>query len=467
MFTDLYKVKKDNEEIPVYFARVSKIPFNTTWPGHQRPVEQTEESGFILIEADNDVTLEIVPKDSFESVTVRPLSKNIKTDVTEGKIKATFPLGHYSLECDDFHNALHVFIVPKKDYSEYKNAKNLLYFGEGEHELGLTHLSSDTVVFVDKGARLYANFIIENAENIAFVGHGIIDGSKEIRTAETEPAPDKNGNFAVGAMRIYESKNIVVDGITFMDSACWTQTFYHCENITLDDIRHIGMWRYNADGIDFINSKNMVVKNSFFRNFDDIIVPNGRKQWEDEVTENLYVENCVMWCDWGRTLELGAISQASEIRNIHYKNLDLIHNMHGAMSLQNRVFADAHDVLYEDIRVEYDKNCLEPKYQSSDDSVYTGKAGYMPPLFHAWIPPLPRVEGTGRYGKNHDITLKNINILVDDGLGKPPVKISGKDENHKTWNIFFEDIYINGKKVNDLSELDTEIGPFAEKVYIK
>ena len=447
MFTDLYKVKKDNEEIPVYFARVSKIPFNTTWPGHQRPVEQTEESGFILIEADNDVTLEITPKDSFESVTVRPLSKNIKTDVTEGKIKATFPLGHYSLECDDFHNALHVFIVPKKDYSEYKNAKNLLYFGEGEHELGLTHLSSDTVVFVDKGARLYANFIIENAENIAFVGHGIIDGSKEIRTAETEPAPDKNG--------------------TFMDSACWTQTFYHCENITIDDIRHIGMWRYNADGIDFINCKNMVVENSFFRNFDDIIVPNGRKQWEDEVTENLYVENCVMWCDWGRTLELGAITQASEIRNIHYKNLDLIHNMHGAMSLQNRVFADAHDVLYEDIRVEYDKNCLEPKYQSSDDSVYTGKAGYMPPLFHAWIPPLPRVEGTGRYGKNHDITLKNINIHVDEGLGKPPVKISGKDENHKTWNIFFEDIYINGKKVNDLSELDTEIGPFAEKVYIK
>ena len=67
--------------------------------------------------------------------------------------------------------------------------------------------------------------------------------------------------------------------------------------------------------------------------------------------------------------------------------------MHGAMSLQNRVFADAHDVLYEDIRVEYDKNCLEPKYQASDDSVYTGKAGYMAPLFHAWIYPLTRVGG--------------------------------------------------------------------------
>lgn len=467
MFTDLYKVKWKNEEIPVYFARVSKIPFNTVWPGHQRPIDQTEESGFILIESDGEVTLEITPKESFSSVTVRPLSKGIKTEDAKGVIKATFPLGHYSLECDDFHNALHVFIVPEKDYSKYKNAKNLLYFGEGEHELGLTHLSSDTVVYVEKGARLYANFIAENVKNIAFVGHGIIDGSKEIRTAETEPAPDKNGNFAIGAMRIYESKNIVVDGITFMDSACWTQTFYHCENIEINDIRHIGMWRYNADGIDFINCKNMTVKNSFFRNFDDIIVPNGRKQWEDEVTENLYVENCVMWCDWGRTLELGAITQASEIRNIHYKNLDLIHNMHGAMSLQNRVFADAHDVLYEDIRVEYDKNCLEPKYQASDDSVYTGKAGYMAPLFHAWIYPLPRVEGTGRYGKNHDITLKNINIFVDEGLSKPPVIISGKDENHKTWNIFFEDIYINGKKVNDLSELGTEIGPYAEKVYLK
>lgn len=467
MFTDLYKVKSGGEDVPVYFCRVSKIPFNTVWPGHQRPIDQTEEAGFILLEAKGEVTLEITPSLPFKEALFRPLSKNITPEISGKTIKATFPIGHYSLECDDFHNALHIFIVPEKDYSKYKNAKNLLYYGKGEHYAGTTELKSDTVVYVDKGARLYGNFIARNAENIAFVGHGIIDGSWEERTAKTESAPDDEGNFAIGAMRIYESKNILIDGITFMDSACWTHTFYHCENIEINDIRHIGMWRYNADGIDIINCRNMTVKNSFFRNFDDIIVPNGRKDWEDEVTENLLVENSVMWCDWGRTLELGAITQASEIRNITYRNLDLIHNMHGAMSMQNRVFADAHHILYEDIRVEYDKNCLEPKYQSSDDAEYTGKAGYMPPLFHAWIYPLPRVEGTGHYGKNHDITLKNINIFVDEGLSGPPVIISGKDENHKTWNIFFEDIYINGEKVTELSGLDTQIGPFAEKVYIK
>ena len=37
-----YKVFVNGAEIPVYACRISAYPFNTWWPGYQRPVAQSE-----------------------------------------------------------------------------------------------------------------------------------------------------------------------------------------------------------------------------------------------------------------------------------------------------------------------------------------------------------------------------------------------------------------------------------------
>ena len=40
-------------------CRVSAFPYNTPWPGRQRPLDQTEEAAFLGFEADEPVTLHI------------------------------------------------------------------------------------------------------------------------------------------------------------------------------------------------------------------------------------------------------------------------------------------------------------------------------------------------------------------------------------------------------------------------
>ena len=298
----LYKIENYGKEVAVQSCRVSKIPFNCIWPGHQRPTEQTEEAEFVLLTG-KEAQLKITPSNAFQSVTVRPLSKKAEPQVKDGSVYVTLKQGFYTVEPDDFHNALHVFISPERDFSQYRSAKNLIYFPKGEHHPGTIEIGDNTTLLIEKGAVVYGNILARNVKNINIVGHGILDGSEEIRTAETEPYPDQYGDFAIGGMRIYDCENIVVDGVTFRDSACWTMSFYHCSKVLVNDVKHIGMWRYNADGIDIINSKDVVIQNSFFRNFDDIIVPNGRYEYVEYPTENVLVDNCVMWCDWGRTLE--------------------------------------------------------------------------------------------------------------------------------------------------------------------
>ena len=81
----------NGEKIEVYSCDVSAVPFNQVWPGYQRPENQTEKSAFLMLSSNENITLDITPNRGFESVTVRPLSKNIKPQIKEGKVHILFP----------------------------------------------------------------------------------------------------------------------------------------------------------------------------------------------------------------------------------------------------------------------------------------------------------------------------------------------------------------------------------------
>ena len=50
-----YKVFVNGEEIPVYTCRISAYPFNSYWPGHQRPLSQTDLVSFVNLVSDEEI----------------------------------------------------------------------------------------------------------------------------------------------------------------------------------------------------------------------------------------------------------------------------------------------------------------------------------------------------------------------------------------------------------------------------
>ena len=523
--TDIYSVSINGEKAKLNFARVSAFPFNTPWPGHQRPLDQTEEAAFVSLESDGEVYFKANFCEDFSKAVVRPLSKNIETEIDEdGSIRFCLKeYGAYTLELDGSHNALHIFFNPVRDFKEEAEedkakGRNVLYYGEGEHDAGDIDLDSHTTVIIDAGAVVYGSFSAYNKEDIKIKGYGIIDGSKEIRTNETLLLPfinkpyetDKNlsTNETVftkldkyfedesvfnklgmyferdrkdlfdkymeetkclkGNIRFYFCKNSEVEGVIMRDASTFCLIPACCENILIDNVKTIGMWRYNSDGIDIFNSSNVIVKNTFLRNFDDCMVIKGIVGWDNRNNENIIVENCVIWCDWGAALEIGAETNAPEYRNIIYRNCDIIHGQASMLRIHHCNYADIHHITYENINAEYTKYQQSGIIQNSDDEIYYSKlnTGH-PQLVYLPIRSAVIYGRDAQKGFTHDISFKNIKVYKDSRVPEPVIEISGLNDEHKVENVSFENIIIDGKKIETFDESNIEINKFTNNITLK
>ena len=88
------------------------------------------------------------------------------------------------------------------------------------------------------------------------------------------------------------------------DPAEWCAAFFGDRKVAISDVKLVGLWRYNSDGIDICNSQDVTIRDSFIRSFDDSIVIKGlknrRQSFDDRPIRNVRVSGLVVWCDWGR-----------------------------------------------------------------------------------------------------------------------------------------------------------------------
>ena len=464
-----YKVNCCGENVGVYSCDVSAVPFNQVWQGYQRPEDQTEKSAYIMLSSDEAITLEIEPQRSFEKVTVHPLSKKIEPTIENGKVSVLFhDAGQYTVEFDNAHHVLNVFINPEKDFQGIKNNDNVIYFGAGVHYVDKRIILKDGhTVFIDEGAVVYGAIEAVDKKDINIIGYGILDNSHMNRANEINGCAvlDPNaGDMTGNPIYLNRCQNVLIEGVTLVNSSGWNIYLDGCSDVTVDNIKIIGQWRYNADGCDFCNCRNSVIRNSFLRTFDDCIAIKGFKLNNNLPLENVTTENCVLWCDWGRNLEVGAETSAPYISEITFKNCDIIYGCHVMLDIQHGDKAKISDVRFEDIRIEYRKTTEYPLIQESEDAVYENKdETYMPTLFEI-------IAGTTMWsidscsGVLSDVYFKNISITTEDGRIPHNSGIYVRDTENKIDGVYIENITVNGKSC-DMDKLKVYIGIGANNIY--
>ena len=452
-------VELDGKKIPCYAARVSAIPFNTVWPGHQRPLEQTELAPFARFDLSGSTEACVrVPFTPREAV-VRPLSRGIRPEITPEGILFTVPgPGQYTLELDGRAHALHLFAdPPEKPFMDPRKAT--YYFGPGVYERERIVLKSHESVYLAPGAVLYSEIESTDAEDVAVFGRGILDGSR------VERGQARCDMRAEGLIHFTRCRNVRMEGVVLRDPCMWTVTAINCVGVVYDRVKLVGLWRYNADGFDFVNSQDVRVENCFLRTFDDAIVLKGLclgdRSVEKMNMERYVIRQNVVWCDWGGALEIGAETVADHYRDIVFENCDIIRTDSGALRVHSGDRADISNVLYRDIRVEYGKHDLPAQYQVSDDMRYSpaekiAHDGVIKIWMYAgrWSP-------DGVPGHVHGVRYENIRVFTDPEVPEPAVSISGADEKHVA-----EDITIAGYTVNGKKRIFLEKGAFTGSVTV-
>ena len=489
LFCDDYKVKINGISAETNVARVSAVPSCRRWPGHQRSIDQTELIQFLSFSMDGPVEIEITPKENFDhaALKIRPHSLGITPNVVDGVIKFTLEKPTYvSVEPFGRNRAFHIFADSPCDFGIDKASENVIYYGAGEHEVGLITLHSGETLFIDEGAVVYGRVEAIDADNISILGHGILDNSRTKETILFEARAEDNHVEIKNAKRENSIKleyctNVLIDGITMRDSLVYNIRPYATNGIEIRNVKIIGCWRYNSDGIDMHNCIDVHIDNCFVRTFDDAICVKGFDCYYDgdieaavhaamyrggkayDVFKNVLVENCVIWNDWGKGLEIGAETRAEEICDVTFRNCDIIHVMHAPLDSMNVDFADTHDIYFENINIELDEKIPQPRIQLYDAEVYESLDPDYTPFATSLTVEFHHEYSAGgaRRGKNRNYSFKNINIIGDKPL---KMRFAGYDEAHKTENVTFENFFVNGKHVTGIDAENLVLRDFVENV---
>ena len=458
-----YKVYVNGREVPVYACRISAYPFNTWWPGYQRPVDQSEIASYVNLVSDEDIEITVEPltKTAYERIMIKPYAKNVSYR-KEGE-KIIFSLkenGGYILELDDYHGMLYIFNNKPCPCEAPENIT--YYFGKGVHFPGKIVLHSNESIYLEKDSLVYGCIFAEDAENIRVYGNGVLDDSTEERISQHCYESYANGN-----LKFYDCNRVRIEGVGLVNSAIWCVNLFHCIDVEIDGINVFGQWRYNTDGVDIVNCRNITLKNSFVHSFDDTVTVKGIDRYREECNTDILIENCVLLCDWGKTMEIGLETECREYSRVTFRDCHVVRGGNAACDIQNGDCATVHDITFENISIELESFYTKEQLQRSPEQIYDKKdsvcisklLSVMNPRFRDTYAFLNvgsgdlSEKGQPHYAAVRNIRVKNVSIYADEKIvsayGNECVRISVSNviPTTKYADISVENIWLNGQRI--------------------
>jgi Glycosyl hydrolases family 28 len=357
----------------------------------------------------------ILLKSKVNFVQVLPRISNIKVQIINDTT-IEFELakaGHYSVEFEKgifIEHPLLLFANPLEENIPNRNEKNVIYFEPGFHEIGDKFIiPSNTTVYIAGGAYVKGQFYAENGKNISIKGRGILSG---------EDYKARTHNHMI---TIKNSEDISIEGITILHAPRYMISLSGL-NHHIDNVKMMGWW-FSTDGISA--GENTLIENCFFKVNDDAV-----KLYNSNTT----VKNCVIW-----QLENGAPFMISwnggkDFGNIKVQGIDVIRVEHHWDNENLAVFCAVHgskatisNFHIQDIRI--------------DNSMWR--------IFHIVTRPNRWGNWNPTQGSLSNFIFKDIEFY---GKQKIPSLLMGHDSNHPISNFTFDNLKINGKKMNTSSD---------------
>jgi hypothetical protein len=405
----VYPVPEGAEAAPEYVMEVNGKPVF---------VYNTRNAAFAYFSFDGKIDIKVTFLSPVYNYDIRPKNRMIKAECYRNQILFSIEKPeNLSIEINkNLKRPLFIFANPMERDIPDKSASNVIFFEAGKiHYPGEVTIESNQTVYIEGGAIVRGYFMTDQGRNIKILGRGILD-NRLYNRGEHRP------------IEINRCKDVLVEGIILTESRHWSCASTASERVTYNNLKIVSSNDWD-DGIDIVGSRNILVNNCFIQTKDDCIaIKAGVNYFTDFnssfTVEDVVVQNSVLWNGvWGNGLEIGFETRADTIRDITFRNCDLIHveGPEGTFTIHNGDRALVKNILYEDIRVEDSRGWLIDfrimNSQYSKDKIR---------------------------GKIQDVYFRNIQV---EGDTFPYSQLLGFDENSRITGITLEDVVIHGTKV--------------------
>jgi hypothetical protein len=408
----IYKAPPDAGSAPEFEVEVNGQPIF---------VYNTRPAALACFSFEGKVDIQVTFLSPVSGFDIRPKSRNIHAELYRNQLRFSIDKPeNLSIEINgNIKRPLFLFAnPPEKDIPDRKD-KNVIWFEGGKiHTPGEVLIGDNQTVYIEGGAVVRGHFMTDQARNIKILGRGILD----------------NSFYAKGEQRpieINQCENVLIEGIIITESRHWSCASFASRHVTYRNLKIVSDNDWD-DGIDIVGSRDVLVDNCFIRTKDDCIaIKAGVNYFTDFFSganvDRVVVQHSVLWNGlWGNGMEIGFETRADTIKNIVFRNCDLIHveGPEGTFTIHNGDRAVVKNVLYEDIRVEDSHGWLVDFRILK--SVYT--------------------KDTLR-GRVEDIVFRNIHV---EGESYPCSQIIGFDEEHTIKRITFDNFLIHGDRINSI-----------------
>lgn len=414
---------------------------------------------FSYFDFSGKIRVEVSSKADLKNLQILPESCGIRPEVVTGN-KFIFSTDHpfkISIERNGENSPLLLFGNPVETETPDLKDPDVIHFGPGIHKPGKIFLKSNQTLYLAGGAIVRGGVEAEG-ENIKIIGRGILDGTDYAHLQGP----------TVFMIHLEKCRNVIIRDIILRGS--WGYTIAPCgsDNVLIEDVKICGSRVSNDDGIDPINSGNVVVSNCFVRTDDDCIAVKGHGGYNKKKSEKILVKDCSLWTDRANIFRIGYESETNAMQDINAQNIDVLHivdNRPPEEFWANCVFyiqpsdnMPMSRLRFENIRINAsDGNNLILKMipmvcrgmGSLEEKRKTGK-------FASWDYLEP-----GRYVE--DCLFRNIVLYGKPGVGQGIIYVAGADKDHPVRNIKFENIIRFGSKTFTDSP-DVIVGPYTYNI---
>ncbi|KAJ5129156.1 uncharacterized protein N7515_005195 [Penicillium bovifimosum] len=202
-------------------------------------------------------------------------------------------------------------------------------------------------------------FWVWGGQDIKIFGKGTLNGNGQEwynAFAGREILDDENTFYRPILFLTDNATRVSVEGITQLNSPCWTNFFVRTNDISFDDV-YINAFSTNAsalpkntDGFDSLNVDGLSVTNTRIDIGDDCFSPKPN-------TTNIFVQN--LWCNNTHGVSMGSIGQypgvEDFIEHAWIENVTLLNGQNGARlkawAGPNVGFGRINNITYKDIRI--------------------------------------------------------------------------------------------------------------------